>query len=79
MSYIAINVNYKMDMDWYHRCDSVVDCFQYFDNLEIGDGKRTAIYDIQAKEFLWIDDDSLGNIDRLEGIVDEALQDTASN
>lgn len=79
MRYLAINVNYKMDMDWYHRCDSVVDCFQYFDNLGIGDGKRTAIYDIEAKEFLWIDDDSLGNMDRLEGIVDEAIQKAARN
>lgn len=74
MGYLAININYKMDMDWYYRCESVVDCFEYFDRLEVGDGKRTAIYDVDAKEFLWIDDDSLGNEDRLERIVFEALQ-----
>jgi len=74
MNYIAINVNYKMDMDWYHRCNSVVECLQYFDRLEVGDGNRSAIYDNKKKHFIWIDDDSADQIDRLQRIVAEAQQ-----
>lgn len=75
--YLAINVNYKMDMDWYHRCETMVDCLQYFENLEIGDGKKTAIYDTVTKEFVWINDESIDQMDRLNGIVEEARQKAA--
>jgi len=73
MRYIAINVNYKMDMDWYFRCSSVLECYQYFDRLEPGDGKRTAIYDTEQHEYLWIDEESIDNEKRLNAIIRDAM------
>lgn len=74
MSYIAINVNYKMDMDWYHRCGSVSECMEYFRKLEVGDGEETAIYDVNAAVFVWINDKSINETARLERIVADALK-----
>lgn len=68
-----------MDMDWYYKCNSILECYQYFDRLEPGDGRRTAIYDVDEQDFLWIDEDSLGNEDRLNGIVYEAMQGIRQN
>lgn len=58
-----------MDMEWYCRCETILACYQYFDRLEPGDGKRTAIYDMKSNEYLWIADDSKDQLDRLDGIV----------
>jgi len=74
MEYLAINVNYKMDMDWWCRCRSILECYQYFDRLEPGDGRRTAIYDTKAKKFLWIAEESVNQIERLDRIVDDAIR-----
>ena len=79
MGYLAINVNYKMDMNWYYRCESVLACYQYFSRLEPGDGRRTAIYDIKVKKFLWIAEDSANQLERLDGIVAGALQKIKKN
>jgi hypothetical protein len=74
MGYLAINVNYKMDMDWYCRCQSVLECYQYFSRLEPGDGRRTAIYDIKARKYLWISEESVDQVERLDRIVDSAIE-----
>jgi len=68
-----------MDMDWYFRCESVLACYQYFSRLEPGDGRRTAIYDIINKKYLWIADDSKEHIDRLDRIVAGAIKKIKKN
>jgi len=74
MRYLAININYKLDQDWYHRCASVSDCHTYFDNLGPGDGPKAAIYDTEINKYLWIDEHQIDNDDRLNSIVYDALK-----
>lgn len=79
MEYLAINVNYRMDMDWYYKCESILECYQYFDRLEPGDGRRTAIYDINAQTYLWIAEESENQMERLDRIVADAIRKTRRN
>ncbi|HEY0177502.1 MAG TPA: hypothetical protein VGC08_14060 [Pedobacter sp.] len=74
MRYLAININYKLDQDWYCRCASVPDCYKYFDSLGPGHGPRVAIYDIEEYKYLWIDENHLENDKRLNGIVFGAMK-----
>lgn len=74
MKYLAININYKLDQDWYYRCNSVLECYDYFDRLGPGHGPRTAIYDTERNEFLWVDEAQRENMERIHGIVFDAVQ-----
>lgn len=75
MRYLAININYKLDQDWYYKCDSVMECYDYFDRLGPGHGPRVAIYDMEKKDYLWIDlEQREKNLARINGIVMGAIQ-----
>jgi len=73
MRYLAININYELDQDWYCKCATIFDCYNYFDSLGPGDGPRTAIYDIETNTYLWVDENHLGRNERLNGIVSDAM------
>jgi hypothetical protein len=74
MRYLAININYQLDQDWYCKCATVIDCYSYFDSLGSGHGPRTAIYDIETNKYLWVADDHMGYNERLNGIVQDAMK-----
>ena len=74
MRYLAININYKLDQDWYYRCDSVLECYDYFDRLGSGHGPRVAIFDLEQNNFLWVDAGHLDKMDRINAIVFGAIQ-----
>ncbi|WP_158797443.1 hypothetical protein [Pedobacter sp. L105] len=79
MRYLAININYKLDQDWYHRCGSVLECYKYFERLGPGDGGKAAIYDTEINKYLWIDEKQFDNDDRLNKIVVEAVNKIKTN
>lgn len=74
MRYLAININYKLDQDWYCRCASVLGCNEYFDSLGPGHGPRVAIYDTEENKYLWIGESHDTNSVRLNEIVSKAIQ-----
>lgn len=75
MRYIAININYNLDQDWYYRCNSVLECYNYFDGLGSGHGPRVAIYDLEKKDYLWIEEEQRKtSMERINGIVFGAIQ-----
>lgn len=74
MRFLAININYNLDQNWYHRCNSILECYQYFDRLGPGDGPRIAIYDTYSNQYLWIDEEHLNDEKRLNNIVFEAMK-----
>lgn len=78
MKYLAININYELDQDWYCKCATVLDCYSYFDSLGPGHGPRTAIYDIENNTYLWIDDSHMRTNQRLNGIVYDAMKKISS-
>lgn len=79
MRYLAININYKLDQNWYHKCGSVVECHQYFEKLGPGDGARAAIYDTAINKYMWIDEKQIENDERLNSIVFEAVKKIQTN
>lgn len=74
MRYLAININYVLDQDWYCRFASVLDCYKYFDSLGSGHGPAVAVYDMETESYLWIDESHSANDERLNGIVVNAMQ-----
>jgi len=74
MRYLAININYELDQDWYCKCASVIDCFSYFDRLGTGHGPMVAIYDIEQEKYLWIAADHQQSDGRLNKIVTGAVK-----
>ena len=74
MRYLAININYELDQDWYFKCASVLDCYSYFDRLGPGDGSRTAIYDMELNTYLWINESHERTDERLNRIVNGAMK-----
>ena len=74
MRYLAININYDLDQDWYYRCASVLECYQYFESLGPGHGPRVAVYDTEQYKFLWIDQNFLNKKEYLNSIVSKAMK-----
>lgn len=74
MRYLAININYQLDQQWYYKCASVADCINYFNSLGSGHGPKTAIYDIHNNQYIWIDDRHLEKQEQLNKIVADALK-----
>lgn len=74
MRYLAININYNLDQQWYCKCASVADCIKYFDRLGPGHGPKTAIYDIQTHLYVWIDEINQVNEKQINKIVADALK-----
>ena len=74
MRYLAININYKLDQNWYYRCNTVLECYNYFDRIGPGRGPRTAIYDTELNKYLWIDEEQSKNMIRINAVVYSAVR-----
>jgi len=76
MRYLAININSKLDQEWFYRCHSVLECYNYFDRLGPGHGPRAAIFDVVMNNFLWVAEAQLDNMVQLNAIVFGAIKDS---
>ncbi|MGY0036960.1 hypothetical protein [Pedobacter sp. NJ-S-72] len=56
MRYLAININYKLDQDWYCRLGSIMECHKYFGSLGPQHGPGVAIYDTEMGQYMWLED-----------------------
>ncbi|KIO76849.1 hypothetical protein TH53_12665 [Pedobacter lusitanus] len=74
MRYLAININYKLDQDWYCRLGSVVDCHEYFNSLGPGHGPGIAIYDTEIGQYMWLEETYTDDNPRLSEIIANALK-----
>jgi len=74
MRYLAININDTLDQEWYYKCDSLIDCYKYFESLGEGHGPKAAIYDMELNKYLWIEETRLSDDERLNNIVFEAIK-----
>jgi hypothetical protein len=75
MRYLAININPQLHQNWYFRCTSVLDCYNYFDKLGSGHGPRTAIFDTELNSYLWVDEKQVDCIEQINDIVLSAQRD----
>lgn len=76
MRYLAININSRLDQEWFHRCPTVLECYNYFDRLGPGHGPRAAIFDTVVNSFLWVAEEQLDNMVQLTGIVFTAIRES---
>ena len=74
MRYLAININDKLDQNWYYRCNTVLECYNYFDRIGPGHGPRTAIYDTELNKYLWVDEEQSKNMIRINAVVYSAVR-----
>jgi len=72
MRYLAININYRLDQDWYCRLNTIMDCHQYFNSLGPEHGPSIAIYDTEIDQYLWLQDSYQEDDPRLKGIITNA-------
>ena len=56
MRYLAININYKLDQDWYCRLGSIMECHKYFSSLGPQHGPGVAIYDTEMEQYMWLEE-----------------------
>ena len=56
MRYLAININYKLDQDWYCRLGSIMECHKYFSSLGPQHGPGVAIYDTEMGQYMWLEE-----------------------
>ncbi len=69
MRYLAININYKLNQDWYCRLGSILECHKYFNSLGAGHGPGVAIYDTEMEQYLWLQETYCEDNPRLNEIV----------
>ncbi|MBB5637848.1 hypothetical protein HDE68_003773 [Pedobacter cryoconitis] len=74
MRYLAININYKLDQDWYCKLGSIKDCYQYFNSLGPQHGPGVAIYDTEMKKYMWLDETYREDNARLNQIILDATK-----
>lgn len=74
MRYLAININYKLDQDWYCRLGSIVACHKYFSDLGAEHGPGIAIYDTEMGKYMWLNKAYKDDNVRLNEIIQDATR-----
>ncbi|MBB5620624.1 hypothetical protein HDE69_001673 [Pedobacter cryoconitis] len=74
MRYLAININYKLDQDWYCRLGSIVACHKYFSELGPEHGPGVAIYDTEMRKYMWLSETYRDDNPRLIEIIQDATK-----
>lgn len=74
MRYLAININYKLDQNWYCRLGSIIDCHKYFSSLGPQHGPGVAIYDTEIEKYMWINEAYKEDNARLTEIILDAAK-----
>jgi hypothetical protein len=74
MRYLAININYQLDQDWYCKLGSIMDCHKYFNSLGPQHGPGVAIYDTEMKQYMWLSETYREDNARLIEIILDATK-----
>jgi len=74
MRYLAININYQLDQDWYCKLGSIMDCHKYFSSLGSQHGLSIAIYDTKMRQYIWLNEAYREDNARLIKIIQDATK-----